>query len=102
MVLVRKKEGILHFFIDFHRLNMHTMKDSYQLLLIQEVLESMAGAAHFSMMDFKSEVWQVRMALESQQYTAFTVGNLGFYEFTQMPLVSVLHWQPSNTWCKIP
>ena len=25
------------------------------------------------------------MAPDSQQYTAFTVGNLGFYEFTHMP-----------------
>ena len=25
------------------------------------------------------------MAPESQQYTTFTVGNLGFYEFTRMP-----------------
>ena len=25
------------------------------------------------------------MALESQQYTTFTVGNLGFCEFTRMP-----------------
>ena len=52
---------------------------------IQEVLESMAGAAHFSTMDFKSGFWQVRMTPESQQYTAFTVGNLGFYKFTRMP-----------------
>ena len=45
----------------------------------------MAGAAHFSTMDFKSRFWQVRMAPESQQYTTFTVGTLGFYEFTRMP-----------------
>ena len=45
----------------------------------------MAGAAHFSTMDFKSGFWQVCMAPESQQYTIFTVGNLGFYEFTRMP-----------------
>ena len=45
----------------------------------------MAGAAHFSSMDFKSGFWQVKMAQGSQPYTAFTVGNLGFYEFTQMP-----------------
>ena len=45
----------------------------------------MAGAAHFSTMDFKSGFWQVHMALKSQQYTTFTVGNLGFYEFTRMP-----------------
>ena len=36
-------------------------------------------------MDFKSGFWQVRMVPESQQYTTFTVGNLGFYEFTRMP-----------------
>ena len=45
----------------------------------------MAGVAHFPTMDFKSGFWQVRMAPESQQYTTFTVGNLGFYEFTRMP-----------------
>ena len=60
-------------------------KGLYSLPWIQEALESMAGAAHFSTMDFKSRFWQVKMALESQQYTAFTVGNLGFYEFTHMP-----------------
>ena len=47
--------------------------------------EIKARAAHFSTMDFKSGFWQVRMASESQQYTTFTVGNLGFYEFTRMP-----------------
>ena len=45
----------------------------------------MARAAHFSTMDFKSGFWQVRMAPESQQYTAFMVSNLDFYEFTRMP-----------------
>ena len=39
----------------------------------------------FLAMDFKSGFWQIKMAPESQQYTAFMVGNLGFYEFTHMP-----------------
>ena len=64
---------------------MWTKKDSCPLPRIQEAQESMAGAAHISTMDFKSEFWQVCMALESQQYTTFTVSNLGFYEFTRMP-----------------
>ena len=59
-------------------------KDSYPLLHIQEALESMAGSAHFSSMDFKSGFWQIKMAPELQQYTAFTVGNFRFYEFTHM------------------
>ena len=45
----------------------------------------MASATHFSLMDFKSGFWQVKMVPGSQPYTAFTMGNLGFYEFTQMP-----------------
>ena len=73
------------FCVDFCRLNACTKKDSCLLPRIQEVLESMAGAAHFSTMDFKSGFWQVRMVPKSQQYTAFTVDNLGFYEFTCMP-----------------
>ena len=39
---------------DFRCLNAQTKKDSYPLPRIQEALESMAGAAHFSTMDFKS------------------------------------------------
>ena len=85
VVLVRKKNGTLHFCMDFLRLNAHTKKYSYPLLQIQEALESMVGTMHFSMMDFKSGFWQVKMVLESQQYTTFTVGNLGFYKFTCMP-----------------
>ena len=60
-------------------------KDSYPLPQIQVALESMVGLAHFSSMDSKSGFWQIKMAPGSQQYMAFTVGNLGFYEFTRMP-----------------
>ena len=85
VVLVRKKDGSLWFCVDFRQLNVQTKKDSYPLPRIQEALESMARAAHFSTMDFKSGFWQVPMAPELQQYIAFMVGNLGFYEFTRMP-----------------
>ena len=84
-VLVRKKDSTLCFCVDFRHLNTWTKKDSYPLPHIQEALESMVGSAHFSSMDFKSGFWQIKMAPELQQYTAFTVGNFGFYEFTCMP-----------------
>ena len=38
VVLVRKKDGGLHFCIDFRHLNAHTKKDSYPLPQIQEAL----------------------------------------------------------------
>ena len=61
VALVRKKDGMLHVCMDFCRFNMCTKKDSYPLPQIQEALESMASATHFSTMDFKSGFWQVKM-----------------------------------------
>ena len=44
----------------------------------------MVGTQFFSTMDLKSGFWQVKMAKDSQQYTAFTVGSMGVYEFLRM------------------
>ena len=44
----------------------------------------MVGTWHFSCMDLKSGFWQVKMAEDSRQYTAFTVGSMGVYEFLRM------------------
>ena len=44
----------------------------------------MVGAQFFSSMDLKSGFWQVRMSEKFQQYTTFTVGSLGVYEFLRM------------------
>ena len=85
MVLVRKKDGSLHFCIDFHHLNACTKKDSYPLPRIQEVLESLVGASHFSCLDLKSRFWQIRMDGAMKQHTTFTMGNLGFFECNRMP-----------------
>ena len=85
MVLVRKKDGCLYFCIDFGCLNAHTKKDSYPLSRIQEALESLVGARHFSCLDLKLEFWQIKKEEASKQYTAFTVGNLGFFECNCMP-----------------
>ena len=85
VVLVRKKDGDLWFCIDFHHLNTCTNKDSNPLPRIQETLESMVGAGHFSCLELKLGFWQIKMEQALKQYTAFTVGNLGFFKCDHMP-----------------
>ena len=43
------------------------------------------GVAHYTTMDMNSGFWQVPMAAESKQYTAFTLGSMGLYECESMP-----------------
>ena len=80
-----EKDGGLWFCIDFRRLNSQTKKDAYPLPRMQETMESMVGTRFFSTMDLKSGFWQVKIAKDSQQYTAFMVGSMGVYEFLRMP-----------------
>ena len=85
VVLVRKKDGSLHFCINFWHLNAKTKKDSYPLPRMQETMESMVCTQYFSCMDLKSGFWQMKMSEKARQYTAFSVGSMGMYEFLHMP-----------------
>ena len=100
VVLVRKKDGSLHFCIDFRKLNSLTVKDSHLLPRICETLESLAGAAHYSMFDMNSGFWQVPMDEESKQYTAFTLGSMGLYECESMPFGLCNAPLPSRDSCR--
>ena len=57
VVLVRKKDGGLHFCIDFCKLNAWSKKDSYPLPCIEEAIESLVGAGYFSCLDLKAGFW---------------------------------------------
>ena len=81
VVLVCKKDGGLHFCIDFCKLNARTKKDSYPLLQIQEAIESLVGAGHFSCLDLKVGFWQIAMDKALKQYTTPTMGNPGLFEW---------------------
>ena len=84
-VVLVQKDGGLQFCIDFHHLNDCMKKDSYPLPRIQEALESLVGAGHFSCLDLKSRFWQIKMEEALKQYIAFTVGYLGFFKCNCMP-----------------
>ena len=100
VVLVRKKDGLLRFCIDFRKLNSLTVKDSHPLPRICETLESLTGAAHYSTFDMNSGFWQVPMDKESKQYTAFTLGSMGLYECEVCLLGCVMPRLPSRDSCR--
>ena len=85
VVLVHKKDGSLQFCIDFRKLNSLTSKDSHPLPHIGETLDSLVGSAIYSTFNLMSEFWQVPMAEESKQFTAFTLGSMGLFECDRIP-----------------
>lgn len=85
VVLVRKKSGALRMCVDYRQLNRQTIKDAYALPRVDEMLDSLAGNRFFSVIDMKSGYHQVELHEEHKERTAFTIGPLGFYEYTRMP-----------------
>ena len=85
VVPVWKKDGGLRFCINLRKLNNQTVKDAYSLPWIDETLDSLQGSQWFSSLNLKSGYWQVKMDEESKPLTAFSVGQLGFYECKRMP-----------------
>jgi len=85
-VFVRKPTGELRFVTDYRKLNNNTIIDSHYLPRIDDTFDRLAGASWFSTLDLKSGYWQLDMHPDDRQYTAFTAGCLGFYEWTRMPM----------------
>ena len=85
VVLVRKKDGALRFYIDLRKLNARTIKDAQTLPRIEKSLDLLCGAVIFTSLDLKSGYWQVELDEDSIPYTAFMVGPLRFYECLRMP-----------------
>ena len=84
IVLVRKSDGSTRFCVDFRKLNDITRKDTYPLPHIEDTLATLAGSKIFSTLDLLSGYWQVGMANEDQEKTAFGTTE-GLFEFRVMP-----------------
>ena len=64
--------------IDYRQLNKRTVKDSYALPRIEEILDTLSGSKYFTVLDMKSGYHQVEVLEQHKCRTAFTVGLLGF------------------------
>lgn len=64
--------------------SMRTPSHAYPFPTVQEILDSLAGAAIFSTLDLKSGYWQVEMDPKLPEITAF-VCPFGLFQFRAMP-----------------
>ena len=76
-------------------------KDSCPLPRIQEAVESLVGAGHFSCLNLKSGFWQIKIKEALKQYATFTIGNLGFFKCNSMPfglcnVLATFQWHMQN------
>ena len=71
IVLAKKKDGGVRFCVGFRRMNKVTRKDAYPLPRIDDTLRHYHSHSCFLPMDLASEYWQVELAEESHEKTAF-------------------------------
>ncbi|XP_067266693.1 uncharacterized protein [Chanodichthys erythropterus] len=84
IVIARKKNGTIRMCIDYRTLNSRTIPDQYTTPRIDDALDCLSGSKWFSVLDLRSGYYQIEMADEDKEKTAF-ICPLGFYQFERMP-----------------
>ena len=84
VVLVPKKDGTIRFCVDYRALNAITKK-IYPLPRIEDILDRLGNAKYFSTLDLASGYWQVPVAEEDKEKTAF-ITPFGLWEWNVVPM----------------
>jgi len=81
--VVLRKDGSPRFCVGYRRLNAVTKKDSYPIPRMEDCIDSLGDARVFSTLDCNAGYWQIPMAPEDIDKTAFPC-HMGTYEYLKM------------------
>ena len=70
--------------VGFHKLNYATVGDSFPILVISDVLDSLGKSKYFSTVDCVSGFWRIPVRREDRPKTAFST-EYGHFEYKSMP-----------------
>ncbi len=84
VLFVKKKDGSMRMCVDYRMLNNITIKNSYPLPRVDELLDRLSGAKWFSKIDLQQGYHQLRIHPPDIPKTAF-VTRYGSYEFMVLP-----------------
>ncbi|KAL0188354.1 hypothetical protein M9458_015453, partial [Cirrhinus mrigala] len=84
IVIARIKNGAIRMCIDYRTLNTRTIPDQYTTPRIEDALDCLSGSKWFPVLDLCSGCYQIEIAEEDKEKTAF-ICPLGFYQFERMP-----------------
>ena len=84
IVLVKKKDGMTRLCVDFQRLNSLTALDTYPMPHIEELIDKLGGATYLTTLDLARGYWQVPIAENAKEKTAFVTPH-GLFQFEVMP-----------------
>jgi len=83
-VMVPKPDGSVGFCIDYRKLNLMKVKDAYPIPRMYECIDSIEDARAFSTLDCNAGYWQIPVAEEDKDLTAFTCHS-GAWQCVRLP-----------------